>query len=384
MTSEEIKKNEKEHIMQSYSRADIVLEKGKGCYVFDKEGKKYLDFLGALAMCSVGHANVEVAKAVCMQAKRMISASNLFYMESQAILAKKLSELSGLNKCFFCNSGAEANEAAIKLAKKHTRRKEFIAFKNSFHGRTTAALSATWKAKYKETFAPLAPEVRFVEYNNPAALKGAVTERTAAAILEPIQGEAGVITPNDGFLRDVRKICDQENILMILDEVQTGVARTGKFFAYEHEAVKPDIVTLAKGLANGIPLGVCLSNLDFAPGDHGSTFGGNSVSCAAALATIDYIKKNNLEKNAEETGTYFMAELNKLKNKKKIIKEVRGKGLIIGVELFEDKAKEITKKSLESGLLCNAAAENVLRFLPPLIIAKKDVDKAIRILKKVI
>jgi acetylornithine/N-succinyldiaminopimelate aminotransferase len=382
MNTDEIKHFEKEHVMQSYGRFEVVIDKGKGCAVFDKEGKKYLDFIGGLATCSVGHGNKEVAKAVYEQAKKLVGVSNLYYMEPQVVLAKKLSELSGFKKCFFCNSGAEANEAAIKLAKKFTGKKEFIAFKNSFHGRTTGSLAATWKVKYREAFTPLAPDVHFVAYNDIEALKEMIDEKTAGVIIEPIQGEAGIIVPSFGFLKKVKEVCEEKKVLMIVDEVQTGCARTGKFFAYQSEDMMPDIVTTAKGLANGIPIGVCLSNLEFDKGDHGSTFGGNNISSIAALATIEFIEKNNLAKNAEDVGNYFMQRLKDLSKKKKIIKEVRGKGLIVGVELNEDRAKEIVNKSLENGLLCNAAAENVLRFLPPLIITKKDVDKCIRILNK--
>jgi len=331
----------------------------------------------------VGHGNSEVAKAVYLQAKKLAGVSNLYYMEPQAILAKKLSELSGLKKCFFCNSGAEANEAAIKLAKKFTGKKEFIAFKNSFHGRTTGSLAATWKVKYREAFTPLAPDVHFVAYDDINAFKEMINERTAGIIIEPIQGEAGIIVPKPGFLKKIKEVCEEKKILMIVDEVQTGCGRTGSFFEYQNEGVLPDIVTTAKGLANGIPIGVCLSNLEFDKGDHGSTFGGNNISCAAAIATIDFIEKNSLMKNASETGDYFMQRLTELSKRKKIIKEVRGKGLIVGVELNEDKAKEIVNKALLAGLLCNAAAENVIRFLPPLIITKKEVDKAVRILKKI-
>lgn len=383
MNSNEIKQIEKEHIMQTYGRFDVVIEKGKGIYVFDKEGKKYLDFLGGIATCSVGHGNKDVTKAISKQASKLIGITNLYYTEEQAILAKKLSEISGLKYVFFCNSGAEANEAAIKLAKKITGKKEFIACEHSFHGRTTASLAATWKHKYREPFAPLMPEVKFAEYDNIESIKNAITENTAAILIEPIQGEAGIIPPSAGFLKNLRKVCDDNNVLLIFDEVQTGVGRTGKFFAYLHENIKPDIVTTAKGIGNGVPLGLCISDKSFEKGEHASTFGGNNLVCAAANATIDYIEKNNLMENAIEVGNYFMDKLNDLKKKKTLIKEVRGKGLMIGVVLNENKAKEIVDASLKAGLLLNAAADDVLRFLPPLIASKKDVDKCIKILKKV-
>lgn len=383
LTSEEVKNLEKDHIMQTYGRFNVVFEKGKGAYAFDKEGKKYLDFIGGIATCSIGHGNKDFAKKVYEQAKKLVGVSNLYYMEEQAVLAKKLSDISGLKKCFFCSSGTEANEAAIKLAKKITGKKEFIAFKNSFHGRTTGSLAATWKVKYREAFTPLAPEVSFASYGDIEGIKAMINENTAGIIIEPIQGEAGIIVPKHGFLKELKQVCSEKKILLIVDEVQTGCARTGTFFAYQSEGILPDIATTAKGLANGVPIGVCLSNLDFDKGDHASTFGGNCISSAAALSTIEYIEKNNLAKNAEDVGNYFMEKLREFSKKKKIIKEVRGKGLIIGVELNEDKAKDIVNKALEAGLLCNAAADNILRFLPPLIITRKDVDKCIRILKKV-
>ena len=386
MNSKEIKELEKEDIMQTYSRFDLIVDHGKGCYIYDKEGKKYLDFLGGLATCTVGHGNKEVAKAIAEQAKKLINITNLYYTEPQVILAEKLSKLSGLQKCFFCNSGTEANEAAIKLAKKVTGKKHFIAFEHSFHGRTTGSLAATWKAKYKEPFEPLAPNVEFVEYNNIKALEKAISSHIAAVIIEPIQGEAGIIIPDKGYLKNVEEICKKNNILLIVDEVQSGNGRTGKFFAYLHENIKPDIMTAAKGLANGVPIGVCIAKkgIDFEKGNHASTFGGNNLACAAANATIDYILKNKLMENAVNVGDYFIKKLNELKEKNKIIKEVRGKGLMVAVELNENKAKEITEKCLENGLIINNATDNTLRFLPPLIIGKKEVDKVIIILDSIL
>jgi len=375
---------EKKYVMQTYTRFNLTVDHGIGCYVYDKDNKKYLDFLGGIATCSVGHGNKDVAKAISEQAKKLLNITNLYYTEPQVILAEKLSKLSGLQKCFFCNSGTEANEAAIKLAKKVTKKKKFIAFEHSFHGRTTASLALTWKEKYKEPFKPLSPDVVFVKYNDINALEKAITDDIAAVIIEPIQGEAGVIVPDKGYLKKVEQLCHKNNILLIIDEVQSGNGKTGKFFAYLHEDIKPDIVTIAKGLANGVPIGVCISNLDFDKSQHASTFGGNNLSCAAANATIDYILKNKLMENAVKVGNYFMEKLNGLKKKCKIIKKVKGKGLMIGVELNENKAKEIVEKCLEKGLIINNATDNVLRFLPPLIISKKEVDKAIGILKGVL
>jgi acetylornithine/N-succinyldiaminopimelate aminotransferase len=292
-----------------------------------------------------------------------------------------------LQKCFFCNSGTEANEAAIKLAKKITKKKKFIAFEHSFHGRTTASLAATWKGNYRDPFTPLTPEVFFVKYNDIKELESAINKHKkelAAVIIEPVQGEAGIIVPKKGYLNEVEKLCNQNKILLIVDEVQSGNGKTGEFFAYLHEDVKPDIVTTAKGLANGFPIGVCIAKqgIDFDKGNHASTFGGNSLACAAAITTIDYILSNNLMENAVEIGNYFMKKLNDLNNP--IIKEVRGMGLMIGVELNKPVAKEVVGKCLEKGLLLNNATESTLRFLPALTINKKHIDEAIEILKEVL
>jgi len=384
MKSEEIKKNEEKYVMQTYGRYDLVIDHGKDSYVFDKKGKKYLDFITGIACVPVGHANKYVNKAILKQAKKLTQVSNLYYTETQVILAEKLVKLSGLGKCFFCNSGTEANEAAIKLAKKVTKKKKFIAFEHAFHGRTSSSLAATWKKKYKEPFEPLGLDVKFVKYNDIQELEKAISKDIAAVIIEPIQGEAGIIVPSDGYLKKVWNLCKKKKILLIVDEVQSGNGKTGEFFAFLHENIKPDIVTTAKGLANGFPIGVCLAKkgIDFDKGNHASTFGGNSLACAAANATIDFIIKKKLMKNAVKVGNYFMEELEKLDNKK--IKKVKGKGLMIGVELKKDNAAEIVKKCLEKGLLLNNVTPNVLRFLPALNIKKKQVDEAIEILDEVL
>lgn len=394
MNSEELKFNEKEFVMNTYGRFNLIIDNGKGIYVYDKEGKEYLDFIGGIACVSVGHGNKKVCKAIAEQAKKLIHVSNLYYTEPQVVLAEKLVKLSGLKKCFFCNSGAEANEAAIKLAKKITKKTHFIVCEHAFHGRTHGSLAATWKQKYKELFMPLVDGFKFVEYNNVKAIEDAITDKTAAVMLESIQGEAGVIVPNEDYLKNVSEICRKKGVLLILDEVQSGNGKTGKFFAYQHSEITPDIVTLAKGLANGVPIGVCISNYEFEKGDHASTFGGNNLACAAANATIDYILENKLMENAVKTGEYMMKELKKLPH----IKEVRGKGLMIGAEIEEiysknennteksEKidAKKICEKCMEKGLLINNATENTLRGLPPLITKKKHVDAAIKILNEVL
>lgn len=375
---------EKKYIMQSYKRAPIVLERGKGAYVWDSERKKYLDFIGAFATSSIGHSNKVVAKAVCKQSGKLINTTNLYYTKPQVALAEKLARLSGLGKCFFSNSGSEAVEVAIKLARQHTGKKGIIATSNAFHGRTFAALTATANKKYKDFCKPLVPGFRRIPFGNTTALEKAIDKDTAAFIVEPIQGESGINVPKKGYLKEVRRICNRRKILLILDEVQTGCGRTGKFFAYQNEGIKPDIVTVAKGIANGLPLGVTIAKkgIEFSKGQQGSTFGGNCISCTAANATIDYIIKKRLMKNADAVGKYFMQELEKLKVKYKKIKEVRGKGLMIGVEL-EENADDVVSICMKKGLLLNSIEDKVLRFLPPLVVSKKEVDKALDILDNV-
>jgi acetylornithine/N-succinyldiaminopimelate aminotransferase len=380
MNDDELKKLDSKHIMATYKRHNLLLEWGEGCYVFDQDGKKYLDCIGGIATCSVGHANKEVNNAVSEQANKLISVSNLYFSEPQIQLAKTLTRLSGLKKVFFSHSGTDANEAAIKLARKITGKKEFIAFTDAFHGRTTGSLALTWRREYREPFMPLSPTVKFATYNDIDSLRSLITDDTAAVIIEPIQGEAGIIVPNKTFLNDVRELCTQHNVLMIIDEVQTGVGRTGTFFAYEHNHIKPDIVTLAKGLANGLPIGVCLSDYELEAGEHGSTLGGNSLSAAAASATIHYIEQHKLMHNAETVGNYLMDKLRTIKG----IKEVRGSGLMIGAELSEPLAATYVQKAMHEGLLCNAPTPTVLRFLPPLILTKAQADEALAILQKVI
>jgi len=384
MNEKEIKKLEKKYVMQTYGRFDLVIAKGKGSYVYDTKGKKYLDFITGIACVPIGHSNKSVSKAVINQVKKLVQVSNMYYTEEQVKLAAKLSKLSGLKKCFFCNSGTEANEAAIKLAKKISKKKKFIAFDHSFHGRSHGALAATWKEKYKKPFKPLGLDVKFVEYNDIDALKKLSFKDIAAVIIEPIQGEAGIIVPSKGYLKQVASLCAKKKVLLIVDEVQAGNGRTGTYFAYQHEGIKPDIVTTAKGLANGIPIGVCISKYDFDKGNHASTFGGNNLACAAANATIDYILSKNLMHNATMIGDYFLAKLSELKSKKKIISKVKGKGLMIGVELKKNIALDVVKKCIAKGLLLNTTTDNILRFLPPLNIGKKEVDKAVKILEEVL
>ncbi|MFH1256647.1 MAG: aspartate aminotransferase family protein [Candidatus Diapherotrites archaeon] len=381
MDSKKLIALEESVIMQSYGRAPIVLEKGKGCWLWGSDGKKYLDLVGALATCSIGYANKEHAEAICAQAKKLVNTTNLYFTEPQILLAAKLQQLSGMGKSFFSNSGSEAVEVALKLARKATGKKGVIATERAFHGRTMAALAATWKENYKDYCAPHVPGFKHVPFNDVDALEKAVDESTAAFIVEPIQGESGIIVPEKGYLKKVREICSRKGILLIVDEVQTGTARTGKFFAFEHEGIKPDIAALAKGIGNGVSIGVTIAEqgIDFGKGQQGSTFGGNPLACSAALATIEFIEKNKLAGNAEKMGAYAVEKLEKMKKEISAIKEVRGKGLMIGIELHGD-AKKIVEKCREKGVLVNAATDSTVRLLPPLIISKEEIDFGLKVI----
>lgn len=360
------------NIMSTYRR-DICLEKGKGCYVWDSEGRRYLDLIGGIATCSIGHAHPDVVQALTDQTERIINASNLFFSRAQLQLAETLVRLSGLQRCFFSNSGAEAVEAALKLAKGCTGKDKIIAMKNSFHGRTLGSLSATWNPKYRKKFGKLVPGFVFVDYDDIAALEKELDANTAAVILEPVQGEAGVIIPHEGYLQKVERLCRQRQVLLILDEIQTGNGRTGRYFCYQHAAIRPDIVTLAKGLANGVPIGVTIANkkLDFEPGDHGSTFGGNSLACATALKTIEIIEQ--LLPDIAAKGDYWLSILHRIDAP--IVKEVRGKGLMIAIELKE-KNKNLGNRFAREGILVNCIADKIIRLLPPLPITLREIDLA--------
>ncbi len=386
MSIEELIKKEEKYLANVYSRYEVAFTMGRGVYLYDTEGREYLDFIAGIATVNLGHCHESVVEAVSEQLKKLMHTSNLYYIIPQIEVAEILYEITKGFKSFFCNSGAEANEAAIKLARRYTGKKEIIATVNSFHGRTLGSLSATGQEKYKKPFEPLVPGFKHVEFNNIEALERAISRDTAAVILEPIQGEGGVIVPDDDYLRAVREICDEKNVLLILDEVQTGMGRTGEIFAYMLYKAEPDIFTLAKALGNGFPIGAMLAREEvmnaFKKGDHASTFGGNFLACTAAKATLSVLLKEKIYKNAEKVGKYFISELKKLKNEYDFIKEVRGKGLMIGVELSID-GREIVNKALEKGLLINCVHDKILRFLPPLIINKKHVDRAINILKEI-
>ena len=382
---------DKDNYLQVFARYDIVLDHGEGPYVYDNQGKKYIDFLGGIAVNVLGHAHPALVKAVAEQAGKIIHCSNLYYTEVQAVVAKKLAELSGLDKVFFGNSGAEANEGAIKLAKKYGKtiaadKIEIVTAEHSFHGRTLATLTATGQPKYQKGYEPLPGGFRYVPYNDIAALEAVVSDKTCAVMLEPIQGEGGVNIPDKDYLTKVRQLCDKYGALLILDEIQTGIGRTGKMFAYELFGIKPDIVTLAKGLAGGVPIGAFITSnkvaAAFTAGDHGSTFGGNPLACAAANAVLTVLEQEKLLENAQTIGDYLIAKLNELKAKyPTLITEVRGKGLIVGAKLTRP-GRDIVNSCLSQGAIINCTAGDILRFVPPLNITKAHVDEMIAILDK--
>ncbi|EGO65306.1 acetylornithine transaminase [Acetonema longum] len=379
--------------MPLFTRYPIVLSHGEGPYVYDTAGKKYLDFLAGIAVNALGHGHPRLVEAIADQAKKMIHCSNLYYTEGQAQLAQKLVQLSGLDKVFLANSGAEANEGAIKLARKYAKRisqdkVQIITAEHSFHGRTLATVTATAQPKYQHGYEPLPGGFRYVPYNDIDALATVMSEKTAAVMLEAIQGEGGVNIPDQGYLSQVRALCDKYQALLILDEVQCGMGRTGKMFAYQHEGVKPDIVTMAKGLGGGMPIGAVLGTNQvvqaFSPGDHGSTFGGNPLACAAAIAVLAVMEEEKLPENAQKIGQYMMAALEGLKPKyPQLIQTVRGQGLMIGVKLHKP-GKDIVNAALDAGALINCTNGDVLRFVPPLNIRVQHVDELIAILEKVL
>ncbi len=386
MNTQEIIDLDKKFVMQTYGRQNLALSHGKGSEVWDVEGKSYLDCFAGVAVNNLGHAHPKVSLAICHQAQRMIHCSNVYYTQEQVELAQLLTQISPHDKVFFANSGAEANEGAIKLARKFTGKGEIIATENSFHGRTLATITATGQDKYKLPFKPLPPGFKHVTYGDIAELSSSITEDTAAVILEPIQGEGGVIIPPEGYLKDVENLCHQNDILLIMDEIQTGFGRTGTMFASEHEDVQPDISTIAKAMGGGYPIAAVLANSDvaqaFQSGDHGSTFGGNPLGCAAAKATIEVIMDENLVRKSQETGEYLIQNLERLKAKYSFIKEIRGRGLMIGIEIDQD-CSDIVNQAFKKGILINCTAGNVIRLLPPLVISLSQLDKLVDILDEI-
>ena len=378
------------YIMKTYGRYPLVPVRGEGCRVWDADGKEYLDFLAGVAVNNLGHCHPKVVAALQKQAAEMIHCSNYYHIPNQIELAELLCAHSFADKAFFCNSGAEANEAAIKLARKYAREKysdperyEIITALASFHGRTMATISATGQEKVQKFFDPLLHGFKYVPFNDADALAAAVSPKTCAVMLEPIQGEGGVVVPSADYFRQVREICDRHGLLLIFDEVQVGIGRTGRLFAHEHFDVVPDIMTLAKALAGGAPIGTMLAKdavaASFSPGTHGSTFGGNPLVTAAAVAAVRAVLEEGLLNRAEEMGEYLVGELERLKEKYSFITDVRGIGLMVGMELSAP-AGEIVLKGLERGVLLNVAQDRVLRFVPPLVVTKQEVNAMIAVL----
>jgi acetylornithine/N-succinyldiaminopimelate aminotransferase len=380
---EELIKKGQQFVANTYNRYPIVITKGEGCWVWDMNGRRYLDFLAGIAVCNLGHARPDIADAIAAQARKLVHISNLFYMEPQIKAAEFLVEHSFGDKVFFCNSGAEANEAAIKLARRYSWKKygserhEIIVMENSFHGRTLATLTATGQPKFHEGFAPLLGGFSYVPFNDIETLSQRITDRTCAVMLELIQAEGGVYVADKAYVDALRKVTEERDLILIIDEVQTGIGRTGKLFAYEHYGIKPDVMTLAKALGNGFPIGAMVATenamqaLD--PGTHASTFGGNPLATTAMMATLNAIVDEGVVKNCEETGRYLHRRLETLKKKYPFITEIRGMGLLLGVELTID-ADAIQREFMQEGVILNAMKGRVLRLVPPLVAKKEEVD----------
>jgi acetylornithine aminotransferase len=380
------------YVATTYGRYPVAFVEGRGARLKDADGKAYLDFVAGLAVCNLGHSHPKVVAAIKEQAERLIHTSNLFHIGPQAELAKLLVENSFAERVFFCNSGAEANEAAIKLVRKYfsdkgQERFQIISMEKSFHGRTMAAMAATGQEKIRKGFEPLLEKFTYVPFGEVAAVRDAIGDKTAAVLIEPIQGEGGVNMPPVEYMRELRALCDEKGVLLIFDEVQTGMGRTGKMFAYEHYCIAPDVMTLAKGLAAGVPIGAMLATEKvaraFGPGAHASTFGGNFLSTAAGVAAVRATLEDGVLENCVKVGAYFEGKLSELKDEYEFITEVRGKGLILGMAMTI-KGADIVRECLEQGLLINCAADTVLRFLPPLIITEADVDEMLLILTPIL
>jgi acetylornithine aminotransferase len=379
-------------LMQTYKRYPVVFEKGSECTLWDANGKTYKDFLAGIAVCNLGHANPVIAQKMSQQSAKLVHVSNLFYTVPQIQLCQKLIDNSFADRVFLCNSGAEANEAAIKLARKYffdlddPKRNVIITAKQSFHGRTYATMSATGQDKIKKGFQPLVPGFKTIRFNDISALRKELDDTVCAIMLEPIQGEGGVCCPSKNYLAQVREICDQHDILLIFDEIQTGMGRTGKLFAYEHFDIKPDIMTLAKALANGLPIGAMLSTEKiasaFGPGSHATTFGGTPLVASAALCVMEYIDEYHILDHCQRMGQYLTDHLLALKEKYACIQEVRGYGLMIGMPLSIS-GTQIVNKCLEKGFVINCIQDNILRFVPPLIVQKNEIDALVNCLDSI-
>jgi acetylornithine/N-succinyldiaminopimelate aminotransferase len=393
LQSADIQALEEQYLFPTYKRADLFCSHGEGACLYDLDGKRYLDFLGGISVNSLGYNHPRLVKILMDQGQRLIHCSNLFYHPYQGLLAKKLVEISGMSKVFFTNSGTEAIEAALKIARAYGRKGNregksvILTLKNSFHGRTFGALSITTQEKYQAPFRPLVPDIEIVEDLTVAALEKAFSERICAFVLEPVQGEGGVFPMPVEFIHAARKLCDRYDALLIADEIQCGLGRTGKYFGFEHYQIKPDVITLAKSLAAGYPLGAVLGSERVAeilkPGDHGTTFGGGPLACRLALEVLQVIEEDGLISKVKEAGDYLMQEIRALATQHPTIQEVRGLGLMIGVELGSA-AKEAVNLLLKKGVIANAAHDTVLRLLPPFIITQKDCDEFLTLLDEVL
>ncbi len=395
MKLEEIIKLDKKYFMNTFGqRIPVNFEYGKGINLWDENGTKYYDFFAGIAVSALGHSHPALVNAIQKQAEKLIHCSSLYYIENQAKLAKVLIENSCADKAFFANSGAEANEGAIKLARIYFKKKnlpekfEIVTLDKSFHGRTLATIAATGQDKYQKSYSPMQPTFLKVPINDLAALENSINNSTCAVMIEAIQGESGINLTTVDYMKGVRKLCDDKEILLIFDEVQCGLGRTGKMFGFEHFGIEPDIFTLAKALGGGFPIGALLAKdfvaQAFEPGDHGSTFGGNPLACACGLAVMDVLLKENLTENSAKMGEYLLKKLNELKEKYKFIKEVRGKGLMIGIQFSKEIANEIRQKCFEKHYLVGSVGKDIIRLLPPLIINKKDIDEMINVLDAVL
>jgi acetylornithine/N-succinyldiaminopimelate aminotransferase len=378
---------------KTYKRFPIVITKGKGCSLWDAEGKKYIDFVSGIAVCNLGHAHPRISEALSKQADILLHVSNLYYTEPQIELASLLTENSFADRVFFCNSGAEANEAAIKLARKYfkdkgeSERYRIITMEKSFHGRTMATLSATGQDKIRKGFEPILEGFDYIPFNDIDAMRKSINSSTCAVLLEPIQGEGGVRCPDPDYLKAVRRLCDEKKVLLIFDEIQTGMGRTGKFFAYEHFGIEPDIMTLAKALANGLPIGAMLAREEvaqaFGPGAHASTFGGTPIITAASVQVVKVLLEEKLFHHCAKIGAYFKERLQDLKAKHGSIVDVRGMGLLLGMKLKVE-GDTIVNSCMEKGFLINCIQGNILRFIPPLIIEKEEIDALVVCLDEVL
>lgn len=392
MPTEELKQNADQYLMGTYTRQPISIVRGRGTKVYDLEGREYIDFVGGIAVNLLGYGHPDLVLAIQKQAAQLIHTSNLYYTEPQVKLAQVLVDHSFADKVFFCNSGAEANEAAIKLARRYSYdkygsgRSEIVTMKNSFHGRTMATLTATGQEKVQKGFDPLVPGFCHVPFNHLAELEQAVTDKTAAIMLEPIQGEGGVHVADRDYLKAVRSLCTEKDILLIFDEVQTGMGRTGTLFAYEQLGVQPDVMTLAKGLGGGVPIGACLAKAEvakaFGPGSHASTFGGNPLACAAALAVFRVLLEGRVIDHARRMGDHLGKGLAECKERHHVVRDARGLGLLQGLEIETD-TKIVVSECLKRGILVNATGEHVLRFVPPLIITQTEIDRLLEVLTQI-